>query len=123
MRLNTDALAQLKFRTKGKWYDGRQVDAFIDELTVAAAEWERELTAGECRCAELQEENERLREELLTMRAQAESPETLTQERERLLSDIKALRAFRERFRVAVEQDVEEFSRKAKQFASEELLK
>lgn len=123
MKLNTEALAQLKFRSKGKWYDGRQVDAFLDELTVAAAEWERELSAGDRRCAELQEENRHLRAELAAMQAQAKTPETIAQERERLLADIKALRAFRERFRAAVEQDVEEFGEKARQFRSEELLK
>lgn len=123
MKLNTEALAQLRFRARGRWYDGRQVDAFIDELTVAAGEWERELLESDRKLTELQEENAALRAELAALREREQQPAPAAQERERLLADIKALRAFRERFRAAVEHDVEHFGEQAKQLASEELLK
>lgn len=121
MKLESEALKQLQFRSKGKWYDGRQVDAFLDELMTAVTQNEEERNETLDKLAQLQTENDDLRRRVEELTA-AQLPETPEQERQRLLDDIKALRAFRERFRAAVEEDVSQFAAQARRFSSDELL-
>lgn len=129
MELTKKALEDVKFRSRGKWYDGGQVDAFLDELAVAAETAQRELTETRSRGKALSQQVEALQEEkqALLVKIQAleeQGKETLEkkQERDRLIQDIKALRAFRETFRNAVEQDAASLSEQMKQLDSDKLL-
>lgn len=130
MKLTKKDLADVKFRARGKWYDARQVDAFLDRLAVAVEERNRELLEVSSRARALAAQVDALRTENEKLRAQKprETPAAVPQpnspeEFARLLEDIKALRAFRERFREAVEQDVAAFGKQVSRFSSEELLK
>lgn len=129
MELTKQALENVKFRSRGKWYDAGQVDAFLDELMVAAETAQRELTETRSRAKALSQQMEALQEEkqALLVKIQAleeQGKETLEkkQERDRLIQDIKALRAFRETFRNAVEQDAASLSEQMKQLDSDKLL-
>lgn len=137
MKLTKKDLAEVKFRAKGKWYNARQVDEFLDELTVAVEEAGRELSevrsSAKLLAAQLEAlrtENEELRMQLdekgskpKFSPAKREQNETPEEERARLIEDIKALRALRERFRETLARDIAAFGEEAKRFASDEVLK
>ena len=42
MELTREALRAVEFRSRGQWYQARQVDQFIEELTVAVDQAQRE---------------------------------------------------------------------------------
>lgn len=138
MKLTKKTLEDVRFRSRGRWYDGEQVDSFLEELTVAVDEAERDLEkAGREVSSQREElealraENLRLRQELDSLRAQA-APDSrearrqvcreLSRERDSLIQDIKALRRFREAFRESVERDAAALSRQAKELGSDQLL-
>lgn len=133
MKLAKQQVVDVEFRTKGKWYDAKQVDDFLDELTVATEAAEQELSEAHETARQLTLEVEALRKENAELRVKLEESaaqpsggtperELPEQERARLLEDIKALRAFRERFREAVARDIETFSEETRHFASDDLL-
>lgn len=135
MKLTRKDLAEVKFRAKGKWYNARQVDEFMDELTVAVEEAGRELSEVRssaklltAQMEALREENEKLRAQLNesgksklspAQRSENETPE----ERARLIEDIKALKALRARFLEAIRRDVAAFGEEAERFSLDDLLK
>ena len=134
MELTREALAQVKFRTRGQWYDALQVDQFIEELMAAADRQEEEsrLLREEwmARLAQATEEAQGLRERLRALEresraacspAQGET-QPLEEERDQLIADIKALRRFRESFREAVRKDAQELLEQAEGLPSEKLL-
>ena len=150
MELTREALRAVEFRSRGQWYQARQVDQFIEELTVAVDQAQRERDTlcqelKEARCqseelaakaAALEEEIQALAQEKAALEdalaAQPKRPaweerqhrvlEDLSAERDQLIADIKALRQFREDFRAAVEGDARAFLEKASTLASEEVL-
>lgn len=137
MELTKKALEDVKFRTRGRWYDGRQVDEFLDKLAVAADQAERDWQKAQNTLFALKEQAEDLREENVRLQKlteelkntpppSAKSPlrdlADLEREKNRLLQDIKALRKFREAFREAVEKDAGELAEKAKALDSDKLL-
>ena len=134
MELTREALAQVKFRTRGQWYDALQVDQFIEELMAAADRQEEEsrLLREEwmARLAQATEEAQGLRERLRALEREsraARSPaqgetQPLEEERDQLIADIKALRRFRESFREAVRKDAQELLEQAEGLPSEKLL-
>ena len=134
MELTREALAQVKFRTRGQWYDALQVDQFIEELMAAADRQEEEsrLLREEwmARLAQATEEAQGLRERLRALEREsraARSPaqgetQPLEAERDQLIADIKALRRFRESFRQAVEEDAQSLLRQVEGLPSEKLL-
>ena len=134
MELTREALAQVKFRTRGQWYDALQVDQFIEELMAAADRQEEEsrLLREEwmARLAQATEEAQGLRERLRALEREsraARSPaqgnnQPLEAERDQLIADIKALRRFRESFREAVRKDAQELLEQAEGLPSEKLL-
>lgn len=119
MELTREALAQVKFRTRGQWYDALQVDQFIEELMAAADRQEEEsrLLREEwmARLAQATEEAQGLRERLRALERESRAARTPAQgetqpleaERDQLIADIKALRRFRESFREAVRKDAQ----------------
>ena len=134
MELTREALAQVKFRTRGQWYDALQVDQFIEELMAAADRQEEEsrLLREEwmARLAQATEEAQGLRERLRALEREsraARSPaqgetQPLEEERDQLIADIKALRRFRESFREAVRRDDQALLEQAEGLPSEKLL-
>lgn len=134
MELTREALAQVKFRTRGQWYDALQVDQFIEELMAAADRQEEEsrLLREEwmARLAQATEEAQGLRERLRALEREsraARSPaqgetQPLEEERDQLIADIKALRRFRESFREAVRKDAQELLSQAGNLGSENML-
>ncbi len=142
MELTRKALEDVKFRARGRWYNAEQVDAFLEELTVAVDETERELREfrqeEQARSRELEslrEETARLQRECASLRKRAETVpapdpagsrrrvcEELERERDSLIQDIKALRRFRETFRQAVEKDAGDLLERAGSLGSEKLL-
>ena len=134
MELTREALAQVKFRTRGQWYDALQVDQFIEELMAAADRQEEEsrLLREEwmARLAQATEEAQGLRERLRALEREsraAGSPaqgetQPLEEERDQLIADIKALRRFRESFREAVRKDAQELLSQAGNLGSENML-
>lgn len=134
MELTREALAQVKFRTRGQWYDALQVDQFIEELMAAADRQEEEsrLLREEwmARLAQATEEAQGLRERLRALEREsraARSPaqgetQPLEEERDQLIADIKALRRFRESFREAVRKDAQELLDQVGNLASENML-
>ena len=134
MELTREALAQVKFRTRGQWYDALQVDQFIEELMAAADRQEEEsrLLREEwmARLAQATEEAQGLRERLRALERESRAARTPAQgetqpleaERDQLIADIKALRRFRESFRQAVEEDAQSLLRQVEGLPSEKLL-
>lgn len=134
MELTREALAQVKFRTRGQWYDALQVDQFIEELMAAADRQEEEsrLLREEwmARLAQATEEAQGLRERLRALEREsraARSPaqgetQPLEAERDQLIADIKALRRFRESFREAVRKDARALLEQAENLGSENML-
>lgn len=134
MELTREALAQVKFRTRGQWYDALQVDQFIEELMAAADRQEEEsrLLREEwmARLAQATEEAQGLRERLRALEREsraARSPaqgetQPLEEERDQLIADIKALRRFRESFREAVRKDAQALLEQAENLGSENML-
>lgn len=134
MELTREALAQVKFRTRGQWYDALQVDQFIEELMAAADRQgeESRLLREEwmARLAQATEEAQGLRERLRALEREsraARSPaqgetQPLEEERDQLIADIKALRRFRESFREAVRKDAQALLEQAEGLPSEKLL-
>ena len=78
MELTREALAQVKFRTRGQWYDALQVDQFIEELMAAADRQEEEsrLLREEwmARLAQATEEAQGLRERLRALERESRGP-------------------------------------------------
>lgn len=134
MELTKEALAQVKFRTRGQWYDALQVDQFIEELMAAADRQEEEsrLLREEwmARLAQATEEAQGLRERLRALEREsraARSPaqgetQPLEAERDQLIADIKALRRFRESFREAVRKDAQALLSQVGDLGSEKML-
>ncbi len=134
MELTKEALAQVKFRTRGQWYDALQVDQFIEELMAAADRQEEEsrLLREEwmARLAQATEEAQGLRERLRALEREsraARSPaqgetQPLEEERDQLIADIKALRRFRESFREAVRKDAQALLSQVGDLGSEKML-
>lgn len=134
MELTREALAQVKFRTRGQWYDALQVDQFIEELMAAADRQEEEsrLLREEwmARLAQATEEAQGLRERLRALERESRAARTpsqgetqpLEEERDQLIADIKALRRFRESFREAVRKDAQALLSQAGNLSSENML-
>lgn len=134
MELTREALAQVKFRTRGQWYDALQVDQFIEELMAAADRQEEEsrLLREEwmARLAQATEEAQGLRERLRALERESRAARTpaqgetqpLEEERDQLIADIKALRRFRESFREAVRKDAQALLDQVGNLASENML-
>lgn len=129
MELTKKMLEDVKFRTRGKWYDGVQVDAFLDQMIVAADFSQRELqeareyAKGLAKQVEtLREENKALWEQVRALESGRDETEEKRRERDGLLRDIKALRAFRETFRHSVEQDAASLTEQVKGLGSDKLL-
>ena len=134
MELTREALDQVKFRTRGQWYDALQVDQFIEELMAAADRQEEEsrLLREEwmARLAQATEEAQGLRERLRALEREsraARSPaqgetQPLEEERDQLIADIKALRRFRESFREAVRKDAQALLEQVGNLSSENML-
>ncbi len=140
MNLTRKDLEKVQFRSRGRWYDAGQVDAFLDELSVAVEESERGMAEMTERIRVLTRQVEKLQSANREIWKEAEGlkkalspnprePENglreskaLEQERDRLIEDIKALLKFRESFRKAVQRDAEILSEKANSLDSEKLL-
>lgn len=134
MELTREALAQVKFRTRGQWYDALQVDQFIEELMAAMDQQEEEsrLLREEwmARLAQATEEAQGLRERLRALERESRAARTPAQgetqpleaERDQLIADIKALRRFRESFREAVRKDAQALLEQAGNLSSENML-
>lgn len=134
MELTREALAQVKFRTRGQWYDALQVDQFIEELMAAADRQEEEsrLLREEwmARLAQATEEAQGLRERLRALERESRAARTPAQgetqpleaERDQLIADIKALRRFRESFREAVCKDAQALLSQVGDLGSEKML-
>lgn len=134
MELTREALAQVKFRTRGQWYDALQVDQFIEELMAAADRQEEEsrLLREEwmARLAQATEEAQGLRERLRALERESRAARTPAQgetqpleaERDQLIADIKALRRFRESFREAVRKDAQALLSQVGNLGSENML-
>ncbi len=150
MKLKKEDLEKVRFQSRGHWYNAQQVDAFLDELAVAADGAEREL--GETRkhlqaltqqVEELLEENRQLRKQMeapaltpspqpavfrrqdLKLRlpeVEEEEKQKLKEERSQLIQDIKALRSFRETFRKAVQEDAAALETQIRRLESDHLL-
>lgn len=134
MELTREALAQVKFRARGQWYDALQVDQFIEELMAAADRQEEEsrLLREEwmARLAQATEEAQGLRERLRALERESRAARTPAQgetqpleaERDQLIADIKALRRFRESFREAVRKDAQALLSQVGDLGSEKML-
>lgn len=134
MELTREALAQVKFRTRGQWYDALQVDQFIEELMAAADRQEEEsrLLREEwmARLAQATEEAQGLRERLRALERESRAARTpaqgetqpLEEERDQLIADIRALRRFRESFREAVRKDAQALLSQVGDLGSENML-
>lgn len=134
MELTREALAQVKFRTRGQWYDALQVDQFIEELMAAADRQEEKsrLLREEwmARLAQATEEAQGLRERLRALERESRAARTPAQgetqpleaERDQLIADIKALRRFRESFREAVRKDAQALLSQVGDLDSEKML-
>ena len=119
MELTKDALRDVSFRARGKWYRGEDVDGFLAELMVALDEAEREKQ-------ELEDDVRRLKQHL-TETLQAPSHQELVcaeleKERDELIESIKLLRRFREEFRNKVQGDAEELLQNIQRLPSDQLL-
>lgn len=63
MDLTKKALEEVRFKSKGRWYDAKQVDDFIDEVIEGVEQNEKKL-------AEMQRDKEKLEKEITEVEAQ-----------------------------------------------------
>lgn len=118
MELNRQILDDVKFETKGRWYNADQVDEFLEELAESVEQAQAEVS-------HLRQEVRGLKSEIRTVRAektQLEHREDYELERTRLLEDVKALKQFREQFRRAIEQDAGQLLEQVRSMGSDRLL-
>ncbi len=120
MELNRQVLDDVKFETKGRWYNADQVDEFLEELAESVEQAQAEV-------AHLRQEVRGLKSEIRTVRAEKSQLEhrhdyDLEREQSRLLDDVKALKQFREQFRRAVEQDARQLLEQTRSLGSDRLL-
>lgn len=120
MELNRQVLDDVKFETKGRWYNADQVDEFLEELAESVEQAQAET-------AHLRGELRGLKSEIRTLRAEKSRLEhqhdyELEREQARLLEDVKALKQFREQFRKAVEQDARQVLEQVRSMGSDRLL-
>ena len=114
MELTRQVLDDVKFETKGRWYNADQVDEFLVEQAQAEV-------------VRLRQEVRGLKSEIRTVRAEKSQLEhrhdyELEREQARLLEDVKALKQFREQFRRAIEQDARQVLDQARSMGSDRLL-
>lgn len=133
MELTKDALRDISFRARGKWYRGEDVDGFLAELTVALDESEREKQELEDDVRHLERELHAAKEEAECLKQHlAETSQTpshqelvcaeLEKERDELIENIKLLRRFREEFRDKVRDDAEALLKTIGRLPSDQLL-
>lgn len=135
MELTKKALEDVKFRTRGRWYNADQVDAFLEELAVSADEADRERQETRSTVRALEEQVDKLRDENVRLWKQVQdlksrlrpslklkTPRELELERDRLIQDIKALKRFREDFQKAVEKDAASLTERLRNMESNKLL-
>lgn len=120
MELNRQVLDDVKFETKGRWYNADQVDEFLEELADSVDQAQAEV-------ARLRQEVRGLKGEIRAARAEKSQWEhrrdyELEREQSRLLDDVKALKQFREQFRRAIEQDARQLLDQARSLGSDHLL-
>ena len=121
MELTRQVLDDVKFETKGRWYNADQVDEFLEELAESVDQAQRE-------AARLRQELRALQGEVRAVRVEKGQWERrphgqdLERERRELLEDVKALRQFREQFRQEVEQDAEKLLGQVRGLGSDRLL-
>lgn len=136
MELSKKALEEVTFHTRGRWYRGDEVDAFLEELVVSVDQAERErlelrqeLKDLKGQVAKLQEalrgkeaECGSLREEKAPLTRGERICQDLEQERDELIAEIKQLRRFREEFRDAVRGDAKALLGYLEELSSDQLL-
>lgn len=147
MKLTKQALTSVKFRTRGRWYDAGQVDAFLEELLVAVDEAERSMEEHKNivrtltkQLEESKGEVSRLQQQAAAFRQSAEQAKAalekeaqaaaerkllcreLERERDRLIQDICALQDFREEFRTSIQRDADSLTEQIKDLGSDKLL-
>ena len=120
MELNRQVLDDVKFETKGRWYNADQVDEFLEELAESVDQ-------AQVETARLRQELRGLKSEVRTLRAEKSQlghrhDYELEREQARLLEDVKALKQFREQFRRAVEQDARQVLDQVRSMGSDRLL-
>ena len=120
MELNRQVLDDVKFETKGRWYNADQVDEFLEELAESVDQ-------AQVETARLRQELRGLKSEVRTLRAEKSQLEhrhdyELEREQARLLEDVKALKQFRDQFRRAVEQDARQVLDQVRSMGSDRLL-
>ncbi len=131
MELNKKTLEEVRFKTKGKWYDGRQVDAFIDEIIASLDELEYPDYAPEE--SEAPERIDSAEIELAAARAAMSGDEMklrdlraeierLTAQKDELTRNISLLKSFKEQFKASVGKDIDEIKEKLDSFTSDALL-
>ncbi len=136
MELSKKALEEVAFHSRGRWYRGDEVDAFLEELMVSVDQAEREQAELRQEVKNLKSQTAKLKETLQSREEEYGSlrgdkhPLTrgericreLEQERDELIAEIKQLRRFREEFREAVRDDAKELLNRLEQFSSDQLL-
>lgn len=104
MRLTKENLQKARFMTKGKWYLGEQVDAFIDKVIEAVEKESAEKAELTDKLKKLEQEQKALKENDKEVLAQKDSSiayqimvcDELIKERNLLIEEIKVLQSQRE---------------------------
>lgn len=132
MALTEDMVANVTFRTKGRWYRAEEVDAFLEEVLVGVHQFQREedrLTGKmeylEKQVARLQEENKKLRAGVAKKRPSPAQQETevlqaLRQQQEQLIEDIKGLQLLRKKLYETIRQDTAQLLQEAEKLAEKD---
>lgn len=115
MELTRQVLDDVKFETRGRWYNADQVDAFLDELAAAVEESRREAD-------QLRQELQAVKGRLQAGKPAPQHGPSPAEERARLLEDVQVLKQFREQFRQAVEEDAQRLLEQIRGMGSDELL-
>jgi DivIVA domain-containing protein len=132
MALTEDMVANVTFRTKGRWYRAEEVDAFLEEVLVGVHQFQREedrLTGKmeylEKQVARLQEENKKLRAGAAKKRPSPAQQETevlqaLRRQQEQLIEDIKGLQLLRKKLYETIRQDTAQLLQEAEKLAEKD---
>lgn len=132
MALTEDMVANVTFRTKGRWYRAEEVDAFLEEVLVGVHQFQREedrLTGKmeylEKQIVRLQEENKKLRASAAKKRPSPAQQETevlqaLRRQQEQLIEDIKGLQLLRKKLYETIRQDTAQLLQEAEKLAEKD---
>ncbi len=118
MELNKKTLEDVRFKSKGRWYDAGQVDDFIDEI-IEALDYAEENVVHDTLPEEPVPKETKEASEVTDIK---EEIKRLTAQKEELTKNIQLLKGFKEQFKGSISADIEKIKEQIEKLESDTLL-